>query len=192
MRRIVLFGEDFAHQEIVGALVRRIAGEADIDVHLEWRSATKGRPRLVSEYERFMRDLHRQEGPDPDMVVVATDANCVGLGQREREILAPGFSCPLVKAIPDPHIERWLLLDGAAFRAVFGAGCNAPDRKCVRSRYKEQLIQAILSAGTKPILGGIEYAADLVRQMNLERAGRADKSFKRFADALRSAIHDWC
>ena len=192
MRRIVLFGEDFAHQEIVGALVRRIAGEANIDVNLDWRSATKGRPQLVSEYERFMRDLDRQEGPDPDMVVVATDANCVGLSQREREIPTPGFPIPLVKAIPDPHIERWLLLDGAAFRAVFGAGCNAPDRKCVRNRYKELLIRAIHGAGTKPILGGIEYADDLVRQMNLERAGQADKSFKRFAEALRSTIHDWC
>ena len=45
---------------------------------------------------------------------------------------AAGKSWPgaIVKAIPEPHIERWLLLDGAASRAAVGKGCQAPDLKC--------------------------------------------------------------
>ncbi len=191
MRRIALFGEDFAHQEIIGALVRRIADEAGVAVRLDWRSATGGRPLLAKEFERFLRDLERQSGPSPDLVVIATDANCVGLNQREREIPARSLAFPVATAIPDPHVERWLLLDGAAFKAVFGAGCDAPDMKCARDRYKEQLIQAMRNAGVAPSLGGIEYAADIVRQMDLERAAQADRSFKRFTDALRSAFRSW-
>ena len=188
MRRIALFGEDFAHQEIIGPLVRRIADEADVAVRLDWRSATGGRPLLVREFERFLRDLERQNGPAPDLVVIATDANCAGLAQREQEIPARNPAFPVVTAIPDPHVERWLLLDGAAFKAVFGAGCSAPDMKCARDRYKEQLIQAMRNAGVAPSLGGIEYAADIVRHMNLDRAAQADRSFRRFADALRTAF----
>lgn len=191
MRRIALFGEDFAHREVVGALVRRIAEDADVTTHLDWRSATGGRPLLMREFERFLRDLERQSGPAPDLVVIATDANCVGLNQREREIPARSLAFPVAAAIPDPHVERWLLLDGAAFKAVFGAGCDAPDMKCARDRYKAQLIRAIQSAGTTPSLGGIEYAADIVRQMDLERAGQADRSFRRFTNSLRSVFRSW-
>ena len=36
---------------------------------------------------------------------------------------------PVVLAVPDPHVERWLLLDGAAFKAAVGHGCDAPDQK---------------------------------------------------------------
>ncbi len=130
--------------------------------------------------------------PRPELVVIATDANCLGFSLREREIPSRSLAFPVVKAIPDPHVERWLLLDGAAFKAVFGAGCDAPDMKCARDRYKEQLIRAILNAGVAPSFGGIEYAADIVRQMDLERAGQADRSFRRFTDSLRGVFRGWC
>ena len=42
--------------------------------------------------------------------------------------------------VPNPHVERWLLLDGAAFKAAVGHGCDAPDQKCDRGRYKERLL----------------------------------------------------
>ncbi len=54
-----------------------------------------------------------------------------------------------IYAIPDPHLERWLLLDSAAFKHVLGRGCSAPDQKCEKERYKQLLIQAILEAGLK-------------------------------------------
>ncbi len=34
MREIALFAEDYAHQLVIGALVSRVAGEYNIDVHL--------------------------------------------------------------------------------------------------------------------------------------------------------------
>ena len=142
MREIVLFVEDFAHRQVIGALVRLLAGELDLDVRLDWRSARRGYGRVVRELNDYLRDLGRQGGPSPDLIIVATDANCKGLNERIREFGEPEAPAPMILAIPDPHIERWLLLDGAAFKAVFGRGCDAPDQKCDRGRYKQRLIEA--------------------------------------------------
>ena len=191
MRDIALFVEDDAHQQVIGALVRRIAAERDVSVRLDWRSAVGGYGRVVTELGDYMRDLKRQGSPWPDLIIAATDANCKGLNERVREIGSSDTPAPMILAIPEPHIERWLLLDGAAFKSVLGTGCNAPDQKCDRGRYKQRLIEAIHAAGTTPLLGGIEYAEDIVREMDIGRASRLDRSFKRFVEDLRDMFRGW-
>ena len=191
MREIALFVEDDAHQQVLGALVRRVATDCNVAVRLDWRSAVGGHGKVVAEFDDYMRDLRRQGSPSPDMIIVATDANCKGLNERAKEIGKPDAPAPMVLAIPDPHIERWLLLDGAAFKAVLGTGCDAPDQKCDRGRYKQRLIEAIHAAGTTPLLGGIEYAEDIVRAMDIDRASRQDRSFKRFVEDLRDRFRGW-
>ena len=191
MREIALFVEDDAHQQVIGALVQRIAAEFNIVARFDWRSAVGGHGKVVTELANYMRDLKRQGSPWPDLIVAATDANCKGLNERGKEIGHLDAPAPVILAIPDPHIERWLLLDGAAFKVVFGTGCDAPDQKCDRGRYKQQLIEAIHTAGTTPLLGGIEYAEDIVKEMNIDRASRLDRSFKRFVEDLRDAFQGW-
>ncbi len=188
-REILLFGEDVGHERVVGTLVDRVARESGVSVRLQWRSATGGRPRLIGEYREYLRRLPRDPERRPDFIVVATDSNCEGLVRRERDVDAAGQSWPgaIVKAIPDPHIERWLLLDGAAFRAAVGKGCQAPDLKCDRDRYKKHLIESVLAAGVTPLAGGIEYATDIIEQLDLKRASR-DPSFRRFIESLRQAL----
>ncbi len=141
----------------------------------------------------YLRDLKRQGNPWPDMIVVATDSNCADINERVKEIR--GYTnqspVPVVLAIPDPHVERWLLLDGAAFKVAVGHGCNAPDQKCDRDRYKQLLIEAVRDAGVVPLLGGLEYAEDIVRLMEIERAAGADKSFARFVDDLTVVFREW-
>ena len=190
MREVALFVEDNAHQKVVGALLRRLADESELTVRLDWRSAVGGRGRVVQELKRYLRDLTTQGG-QPDLIVVATDANCIGLQQRIREIDASAAVSRVVLAVPDPHIERWLLLDGAAFKSVFGKGSDAPDRKCDRGRYKHQLFEAIRATGVVPLLGGIQYAEDIVRRMNIENAARADPSFGHFVNELRRVFRQW-
>ena len=188
MREIALFVEDDAHRQIIGPLVKRIAEEHDAAIRLHWRSAVRGRGRVLQELRSYLRDLARQGGARPGLIVVATDANCAGLNDRIREIgrHVEEAHAPVVHAVPDPHVERWLLLDGAAFKAVVGHGCNAPDQKCDRGRYKQRLVEAVRDAGVTPILGGLEYAEDIVRRMNMERAARTDRSLARFVDELRT------
>ena len=193
MREIALFVEDFAHQQIIGPLVERIAREQGVAVRLDWRSAVRGHGRVVRELGNYLRDVDRQGEQKPHLIVVATDANCSGLNERAREIeKQTDQACsPVVLAVPDPHVERWLLLDGAAFRRVFGRGCDAPEQKCSRHLYKQRLTEAIRAAGIIPNLGGIEFADDLVREMDLERAAQADRSLKRFLDDLDSHLRQW-
>ncbi|MYH60394.1 MAG: hypothetical protein F4148_01015 [Caldilineaceae bacterium SB0675_bin_29] len=191
MRDIALFGEDYAHQQVIGALVRRIAAEYDIDVRLNWRSAVRGHGRVVEELKSYIRDLNRQGTPWPHLIIVATDANCTGLNERCKEIGHLDAPAPVLLAIPDPHIERWLLLDGAAFKAVFGRGCQAPDRKCNRELYKQKLIEEIRAADGTSIFGGIEYAEDILFHMDIDRAARADDALQRFVRDLRFTFRGW-
>ena len=190
MHEVALFVEDNAHREVVGAVLRRLADESGVTVRPDWRSAVGGRGRMVQELKRYLRDSAKQGG-HPDLIVVATDANCIGHQQRTREIDTSAAFSPVVLAVPDPHIERWLLLDGAAFSSVFGKGCDAPDKKCDRGRYKHQLFEAVRAAGVVPQLGGIEYAEAIVQHMDIDRAARADRSFGRFVDALRQVLKQW-
>ena len=191
MREIALFGEDDAHEQVIDALVRRIAEEYNIPIHPDWRNAVGGYGKVIAELDNYIRDLNRQRSPRPDLIVVATDANCKGLNERTNEIVSQDAPAPMILAIPDPHIERWLLLDGAAFKAVFGKGCDAPDQKCARDRYKQRLIEAIRATGITPSLGGIEYAEDIVKKMNINRAAQADRSFNRFVSDLRNTFRGW-
>jgi hypothetical protein len=96
-----------------------------------------------------------------------------------------------VYAIPDPHIERWLLLDAAAFKAVLGRGCEAPQQKCERRRYKRLLMEAVRSAGVTPLLGGIKYADSLVKMMDLRSVESADESLGRLLKDLRTVFKAW-
>ena len=191
MREIALFVEDFAHQEVIGALVQRLADESCIDVRFNWRSAVRGHGRVVRELRDYLRDLRGQGSPLPDLIIVATDANCRGLNERVREMDQTTTPAPMILAIPDPHIERWLLLDSAAFKTAVGRGCDAPDRKCDRDLYKRRLATAIRAAGIMPSLGGIEFAEDIVQSMDINRAKRADRSFQRFVDPLVNVFQQW-
>lgn len=185
MHEISLFVEDAAHQRVIGALVQRVADNLGVEVRMAWRSAVGGHGRVVQSLKEYLRDIDRQGPPAPSFVVVATDANCRGYAERSKDIGGAEASVQVVRAIPDPHVERWLLLDGAAFKKVFGKGCDAPDLKCQRDRYKQRLIEAIRAAGTVPLLGGLEYAEELIAQMDLDRATRADSSLDRFIRDLR-------
>ena len=188
MHDVSLFVEDSAHERVIGALVRRVADDLGVKVRLEWRNARGGHGRVVKEFRRYLRDMTRQGPPAPSFVVVATDANCKGYSERSKELGGTEADVEIVRAIPDPHIERWLLLDGSAFREVFGRGCSAPDRKCRRDRYKQLLLDAICAAGGTPLLGGLEHAEELVAKMDLDRSMRADSSLARFVSDLRRAL----
>lgn len=193
MRDIALFVEDFAHQSFLLALLLRLSAEFGVEIRMDWRNARRGHGAVVNELKQFLRDMHRGRNALPDLIVVATDANCMGLVERLRQItdVTSKVDVPSVCAVPDPHIERWLLVDSAAFKVVFGRGCDAPDQKCERMRYKKMLIDAIRSSGVSPNLGGIEFSEDIVNAMDLNRAGAADASLRKLIEDLRAVFRAW-
>lgn len=193
MRSIALFVEDYAHQQFLSALLQRLAGENGVPISLDWRNARRGHGAVVKEFKQYLRDLQRQGGERPDLILAATDANCKGLRERTNALsrATQQDDLRIVFAVPDPHIERWLLVDSGAFRKVFGRGCDAPDQKCERARYKKMLADAIRESGITPSLGGIEYAEDIVKEMDLAQAARNDASLQRLLEELNALFREW-
>ena len=56
---------------------------------------------------------------------------------------------------------------------------------------KQRLAQAIFAAGITPSLGGMEFAEEVVLQMDIRRAEQADGSFRRFIGRLRTTFRGW-
>lgn len=191
MPEIALFVEDSAHRQFLNALINRLAREHGVAVALDWQNVRHGHPAVTRELKQFLRDLPRSRKRIPDLVIAATDANCKGPARR-REIveILDQSGLRTIAAIPEPHIERWLLLDSAAFKAVFGRGCDAPDQKCERDRYKKLLIDAIRRAGIDPGFGS-DFTDELVQHMDLEYLARADDSLSRLLTDLRGAFQGW-
>lgn len=196
MYRIALFLEDAFHEEFVGTIIERLAREYNVVVDTHPYSVRGGFAKVHSELGEFLRDLDRDREGLPDAILVATDANCSGFVDRKNLVEGvinrfPQFQYLTHYAIPDPHIERWMLIDPAAFRSVFGKGCALPVRKCERGFYKRLLTEEILKAGIRPLLGGREYASEIVNNMDLTAAGRAEPSFGRFLDDLKHLFRRW-
>lgn len=188
-----MFVEDFAHEQVLKTLIQRIADEANQSIAVIWGNTRNGHGAVVRELKQFLRDLQKGRGSFPDLIVVATDGNCMGYAGRRRQItdLTDRLPARTICAIPDPHIERWLMVDSAAFKSVLGIGCDAPDQKCDRDRYKHLLVQAIRKSGVFPSLGGIEYAEAITAALDIDRAASADVSLGRFVGDLRNVLKEW-
>ena len=193
MRNINLFVEDAAHENFLSALVQRLANEYNIKINIKASSVRRGHGMVITELKQFLQDLHRNKENLPDLVIVGTDSNCTPISEREKEInqITSDFADMVISMTPDPHIERWLLLDSEAFKTVFGKGCSTPDQKCERDRYKRMLLNAIINATKVPPLDGMERMEELVNAMNLQNMEQNDNSVQRFLRALRRQFRTW-
>lgn len=195
MPEIALFVEDAGHEAVIKSLVFRFASLYQIEVKLNLYSVRGGHGKVINELRQFLRDVERGTLRLPDLLIVAIDANCRGYSEKYGEIksITDEFSLTSITicAIPDPHIERWLLLDSAAFKTVLGKGCQAPNQKCERDRYKRLLIEAVRNTGRTPLLGGMEHAENLMNAIDLDRIITTDDSFGRFIQELHRQFKQW-
>ena len=193
MYNISLFVEDEAHEDFLTALVQRLADTYQVEVHLAPYSVRGGRGKVINALKRYQQELLHNQEELPHLIIVGMDGNCMRPPAREREInqVLSGFADFAISAIPDPHIERWLLLDSEAFKNVFGSGCLTPDRKCERDRYKRLLMNAIYEVGANPTLVGTQHVADLVNAMNFQRMARRSDSLGRLFKALQQQFEKW-
>ena len=188
-----LFVEDRAHEEFLKPLVTRIAGEDGIDVWARVRSGTGGHARALAEFKLYQRvvALSPATSVAADLVVVAIDGNCSTFAdarKRLHDAAVPSLQDRIVVACPDPHVERWYVADPQSFETVAGSRPDVGSRKCARDHYKRILANAIAQGGHPVILGGVEFAAELVAVMDIYRAGRNDSSLKAFVDDFRAGL----
>ncbi|MGC9261689.1 MAG: hypothetical protein ACP5I8_16615 [Phycisphaerae bacterium] len=193
MPDVILFAEDSAHEQIIGSMLRRLAHTMGVNISLKCLNATGGHGQVLAALKRFVSDITRRQVPVPELIVVAIDANCHGYNGRRKEIVGiyGQLAVPVTYAIPDPHVERWLLVDSAAFKSALGVGCKAPTQKCQRDLYKSLLRDAVEKAGVTPQLGGIEYADDIVGNMDLTHTPQPDTSLEKFLAPVRQQFRQW-
>lgn len=191
--RADLFVEDVAHQKLLEPLIWRVAQEESSIVRCQIRSARGGHPRAIREFKLYQQGLTNGVlgATSPDLIVVAIDSNCSTLSQTRDEINHAtnlDYQHLLICACPDPHIERWYMADMDSFHRVIGYRPNLGKVKCERDYYKQILGQAIKKGGHPAPLGGIEFASELAKDMDLYQAGKSDASLKAFLDDLRNKL----
>ncbi len=150
---------------------------------------------MKSEFEAFLRDIDKGRIGVPSLIVVVVDANCIGYTERRSQMSQAagkysGLADLVVYAIPDPHIERWMLVDQNAFKTVFGKGCTLPGMKCARGEYKRLLAEEIRKNDISAALGGQEYAEDIVSAQNLAKLTE-ENSLRLLVNELRAAFERW-
>jgi hypothetical protein len=188
MASALIFAEDDAQEKFVGTLTRRLCAESGLELDLRIRSAQGGFASMLNELQGFRMAWRKGTESLPDALIVAADANCRGLSECKKQIDARLVELTdwSLQAIADPHIERWLLLDGHAFQQVLGRGCAAPDQKCEKGHYKNLLARAVREAGIRPLFGGIEFAEDLAKRLDVARCAQQDRGFANFIQAFNA------
>ncbi len=188
---VELFGEDAAHEAFLVPFVKRLATEEGTLLEPRVRSAVGGHARALHEFNLFQKLVLSGHSPMPDLIVVCIDANCNKYDRARKDVadrVDSSISDRVVVGCPDPHVERWYMADPESFASVVGAQPPVTRRKCARDAYKSALTNTICQAGLLAPLGGIEFAPELVANMDLYRAGRNEKSLKGFTDDLRRAL----
>ena len=190
------FLEDIAQESFLKALVDKVAKGINVAsslTHAVWNAAG-GRGQALDQLRRFVRDVQDGRLRPFHILVIAIDGNCCTYQDRKNEIdrivLGSKYSGMYVLALPNPHIERWYLLDPSAFREAIGAKSDpiVPGYKCERGLYKHALRAGFQSHGAPPPFIGTEYAPEIVARMNLYNAGKQDSSLKHFVDGLKQAL----
>lgn len=190
--KIIFFLEDIAQEVFIRALVERLIrdeGKNKSDYELHVLSSRGGSS--IRAYKDFLKQAKKQKHLDADVLIVGSDGNCNGFLKRKQQLLAASKSIPypeVITAVPDPHIERWYLLDDRALASVTGMPVRAvsPNVKCNKNLYKNLLKQAFTEQGLFPPLGGAEYGSLIAESIDLYAAGTLDHSLHDFVDQVRS------
>jgi hypothetical protein len=191
--RCTLFAEDRGHEELLRAVIERLATENGLDLEVRVGSARGGHGHALRELKLFQSVLLGSLSgiPLPDLIVIGIDSNCQSLAamrQSIQNILDQRLRDRTVIACPEPHVERWYLADPVAFSEAVGPAPTLGKTKCVKDRYKAILARAVSDAGHISPQGGLEFAREIVARMDWYRAGKSAGSLKMFLDDLRASL----
>lgn len=190
---IHVFCEDTGHKYTLEALINKILTQREIEYELKTLNATKGHGQVISELKKYFKELEIGLKVIPDIIIIGIDSNCKGYNTQRKEIekeTPDQFKNLTVHAIPDPHIEKWFLIDSHAFKAVFGTGCKAPDNKCEKDRFKSILADEMKKADYQPLIGGFEMVEDYIDSLDITRASNSDDSFKKFISDITRKLNE--
>jgi len=190
--KVYLIVEDTAHEIVVRSLFRRLS--ADEGVKVSFSVAIQGgHGGVITGIKGFQRALKKGAIPAgiPDLLVVLIDANCHDFQEMKREtqsVIDASVFPFVVIGCPNPHIEKWLLLDQHALSAVFKVSLDISLQKCDRNFYKNELKRIIQNAGWPMTQGGLEYAKDIINETDFVKAIKIDSSFGNFIADMKATL----
>lgn len=190
--KIILFLEDNAQESFICALLGRlIVDEGKFANDFELSVLTSRGGGSIGAYKDFIKQAKQRRHLEADVLIVGSDGNCNGFLKRKQQLLAASKNVPypeVITAVPDPHIERWYLLDNQALANAAGVPMQAvsPKVKCDKNHYKTLLKKAFTDQNLFPPFGGAEYGALIAKSMDLYAAGTMDHSLRDFIDQVQS------
>jgi hypothetical protein len=196
-RRVAFFLEDAAQEAIIPEIFLRVTEKEGFSpLQFDCRILNAKGGSSIPSFRGFLNDAAKQSNLKADLLIVGSDANCKGFAERRETIFAVAAKSPhfsqifheIVTAIPDPHIERWYLLDLRAITKASGVSLNVstPAYKCDKNHYKTLLRHAFRGTDVTPPLGGIEYGPIIAKSMNLYNAAKADPGLADYVDSTRA------
>lgn len=197
--RICYFLEDRAQEGFIKALVERIAKEESIPTSSLIPDIRSGRggSRSVKEFKEFIKGSEKTGTEDIAFLVVAIDGNRKGYRDRVKELekhIKPDhpFKNRVIYAVPDPHIERWYIMDQRAFKdgVKIDKAPALPPHKSKKDYYKQVINRALKDSGVDSLLGGAEYAERIVEKINLDLLGKQNAGFQAFIEDLRRTFRE--
>jgi len=116
--KIIFFLEDTAQEAFIRAMVERLIQDEGKNVQdYDLRVLNSRGGGSIRAYKDFLIQVKKRKYLDADVLIVGSDGNCNGFVKRKQQLLDASKSIPypvVISAVPDPHIERWYLLDGQA------------------------------------------------------------------------------
>jgi hypothetical protein len=196
--RVLYFLEDRAQENFIKNIVQRVAEEVGIPgkrLTHDIRSA-RGGSVIINEFKKFVKNCLGGDSSGFDLVIAAIDGNCMGYQERKKQLEkcfdeVPMLGDKVVFAVPDPHIERWYILDQKAFRNGVGIdkSPDLPPYKCQKNYYKTLIHQILHESDVNSLLGGAEYAERIVKNIDdMKLLEQRDDSFKFFVRELKRAL----
>lgn len=192
--RVAFFLEDSAQEAIIPPLFQRLATEEGFTPNqIVAQVLTARGGGSLAAFRQFLKDAKRRGHLNADLLVVGVDANCKGFTVRRDLVMkaaAKSSYGEIIAAIPDPHVERWYLLDVPALSQAAGVPivASVPAYKCEKNRYKTLLRQAFFNTGVTPPLGGLEYGAVVAQHMDLYATCKEDHGLNDFVEKARACL----
>lgn len=194
-KRIFFFLEDAAQEAIIPPLFTRVLRDEEIpDERCEFRTLNSRGGDSIRAYRQFLDEVADGSQTAPDVVVVGSDGNCKGYSVRRDQLRgidrSRSTTITLITSVPDPHVERWYMLDPQALAKVVGCPVvpAVPAHKCAKDHYKQLLRDAFRGSGVTPPLGGAEYGPGFARHMDLYAASKHEAGFGDYIAQIRSWV----
>jgi hypothetical protein len=192
MKKIInFFLEDSAQEAFIPPLFERLIIEEGFSVDdFQFKILCSRGGGSIQAYKNFIKRTKKRSSLGADALVVGSDGNCNGFAKRREQLLKVAATPPypvVFTAIPDPHIERWYLLDSLALSRAIGTGVQAitPLAKCEKNHYKKLLQEVFENTDVQPPLGGWEYGPVLAKNIDLYHASQKDHALGDFLEQIR-------